>query len=325
MAERILIASNSLDADITNPVARGLTEQGYDVIQYEADRVSRGEVPFATIINNNGSEIRYDELPLQPREVVAAWSRRPHDFGPFFNTEDRGTRICLDRERSNAQQLLLGSIPHERWLNSPDSIRHASHKLAQLSLASTLGFEIPNTVISNQWEEITSHLKEGTIVYKPFYGEMYEGSDLKHVYTTPLQSNENVPPVEGLPYPGIWQDYQQKAREWRITLVGDDSFDAVVDTDDDARDDWRRHQWTSKVRFSNGTFPDSEKERCYALLESYNLRFGAFDFVEQPDGRIIFLEMNPNGQYAWLEAKLNFPISEAIVRELARIAGCTRI
>jgi glutathione synthase/RimK-type ligase-like ATP-grasp enzyme len=320
MTERILIASNSFDAPVTNPVATRLAEQGYDVIQYNADLVSIGEIPFTTTITNEGFEIYYDGLPLQPQEIAAAWSRRPHDFGPYFDTEDRGTRTCLDREVSNSQQLLLDSIPHERWLNAPDSMRSASHKLAQLVLARSIGFEIPSTVVTNQWEEVLSRLEEGTVTYKPFYGELHEGNKTRHVYSTSLQNDKTTPPVEGLPYPGIWQDHQQKTREWRITVVGDNSFDVIVDTDEDARDDWRRHQWTPKVRFCKGEFPDSEKEKCHELLNRYNLRFGAFDFIERPDGQIVFLEMNPNGQYSWLESKLDLPISEAIVRELAHIA-----
>jgi hypothetical protein len=98
MSERILIASNSSDMPVTNPVARILTERGYNVVQYEADMVSLGETSFTTIINNDGFAIQYDGLSIRPQEIAAAWSRRPYDFGPYFDTEDRGTRICVDRE-----------------------------------------------------------------------------------------------------------------------------------------------------------------------------------------------------------------------------------
>lgn len=42
--------------------------------------------------------------------------------------------------------------------------------------------------------------------------------------------------------------------------------------------------------------------------------------IEDPDGRIVFLECNPNGQYGWLEEQLGFPISQAIAGELIKIA-----
>ena len=55
-------------------------------------------------------------------------------------------------------------------------------------------------------------------------------------------------------------------------------------------------------------------------LGRFGLRFGSFDFIEDHDGKITFLECNANGQYRWLEQGLGFPISNAITDELARIA-----
>jgi hypothetical protein len=324
MTEQILIASNSFDGLHVDPVAKLLDRQGYEVIRYEADKVSIGETALSIGIDTqNDTYIDYDGRPLRPQEVAAAWSRRPHNFGPFFDTEDRGTRISLDREYTASQQLLFDLVPKDCWLNAPEAMRQASHKLTQLVLARSIGFEIPTTTTTNQWEEVTSRLGEGEIVYKPFYGELYEGSEVKIVYSNVLQNDKSNPPVDGLPYPGIWQDYKQKAREWRITVFGDDSFDATVDTDAEAKDVWRRHQASSRVTFSKDTFPEREKEKCHELLDQSGLRFGVFDFIEQPDGRIVFLEMNPNGQYIWLEDMLGLPISQAVASELGRLAAAS--
>jgi glutathione synthase/RimK-type ligase-like ATP-grasp enzyme len=43
------------------------------------------------------------------------------------------------------------------------------------------------------------------------------------------------------------------------------------------------------------------------------LSFGALDFVLTPDGRFVFLEINPNGQWMWLDDKLGFGITDAVV------------
>jgi glutathione synthase/RimK-type ligase-like ATP-grasp enzyme len=37
------------------------------------------------------------------------------------------------------------------------------------------------------------------------------------------------------------------------------------------------------------------------LVSSYGLRFAALDFVVDPAGTWYFLELNPNGQWAWLD------------------------
>jgi hypothetical protein len=52
-----------------------------------------------------------------------------------------------------------------------------------------------------------------------------------------------------------------------------------------------------------------------------NLRFSAIDLVLDPSGDYWFLELNPNGQWAWIEARTGLPISEAITNELVRISN----
>jgi hypothetical protein len=46
------------------------------------------------------------------------------------------------------------------------------------------------------------------------------------------------------------------------------------------------------------------------------LRFGAFDLIEQPNGEFVFLEVNPAGNWLWLEDRVNVPISDRLVAAL---------
>lgn len=59
---------------------------------------------------------------------------------------------------------------------------------------------------------------------------------------------------------------------------------------------------------------------CIEYLRQANLRYGAFDLVEQPTGEIVFLECNSAGQYAWLEEELGLPVSQSIANLLIKIA-----
>lgn len=42
------------------------------------------------------------------------------------------------------------------------------------------------------------------------------------------------------------------------------------------------------------------------------LCYGAIDMVVTPDERYVFIEINPNGQYLWVEQATGLPISDAI-------------
>ena len=101
---------------------------------------------------------------------------------------------------------------------------------------------------------------------------------------------------------------------------GDDVYPAAIYTKSDAKDDWRKYQLTPSVEFKHEALPEDLEVKCVQYLTEMGLKFGAFDFIEKPDGEIVFLECNPNGQYGWLEEKLGFPISEAIANVLIKIA-----
>lgn len=50
-----------------------------------------------------------------------------------------------------------------------------------------------------------------------------------------------------------------------------------------------------------------------------NLQFAAIDFVLDVENRYWFLEINPNGQWVWIEHLVELPISKEIVNQLCRL------
>lgn len=52
------------------------------------------------------------------------------------------------------------------------------------------------------------------------------------------------------------------------------------------------------------------------LMSTLGLRFGALDFLVTRTGEWYFLEINPNGQWAWIEQETGLAISSAIADAL---------
>lgn len=314
----ILIASNSLYEPLTAPVAADLTARGYQVVTYEADSVASGRKQLAVTVGSKGMVAHYDNQPLGLHTLASAWYWRPSvDY--IRQDEDPASRFCLDRERRMLQDGLWAAVPTRAWLNPPEKIRSAENKLAQLALARELGFAVPETVVSNSWDDITA-LPAPSVVMKMAYGELVSATERRALYTKPFP-NTGSALAEGNPYPAIWQPFLSKAREWRITAVGDQTFDTAIYTDEYAKDDWRRHQSSSGVVFRREAFPTDMREKCLQYLGRLGLLYGAFDFIEGPEGDLTFLECNPNGQYGWIESRLDMPISKAIASQLATIAA----
>ena len=47
-------------------------------------------------------------------------------------------------------------------------------------------------------------------------------------------------------------------------------------------------------------------------MERLGLNYGAIDMIVTPDGRYVFLEVNPQGQCQWIEEVTGLPINEAL-------------
>lgn len=60
--------------------------------------------------------------------------------------------------------------------------------------------------------------------------------------------------------------------------------------------------------YSESSLSEEMKSKCRAMLDMLGLLYGAFDFVRTPEGDLVFLEVNPTGEWAWLEDRLGFPM-----------------
>lgn len=324
MTEKILIAGSSSDEHVYVPVGENLTRRGFDVVVYRTDQVMTGQEEFMLDVSKDGElTIAYEGKNITPGEVGAAWYRKIANFALPDVEENLSKQLYMNNEVRALHDTIWSLYPNEVWLNSPQNNAQADRKLEQLIVAREVGFSIPQTVVGNNWQGISSRLlsQDQDMVVKMMRGVIGDQNQVKGMHTTPINEQKlNKLASYTVPFPGLFQPFLDKAREWRVTAVGDSIFPAAIYTSNDAKDDWRKHQLTDSVRFESAQLPEGIDEKCMSYLARMGLKYGAFDFVENSDGEVVFLECNPNGQYGWLEEQLELPISDAIADELAKIA-----
>jgi glutathione synthase/RimK-type ligase-like ATP-grasp enzyme len=117
--------------------------------------------------------------------------------------------------------------------------------------------------------------------------------------------------------PSLFQEYIEKDHELRITIVGDETFCCRIDSQsvDGAKTDWRQVD-PSKVPHRIVPLDPGIEDKLRQMLQRYGLRYGAFDMIVTPQGEYVFLELNPNGQWLWIELMTGAPITNALVQEL---------
>jgi hypothetical protein len=233
------------------------------------------------------------------------------DFAADFIT--REFRSLLE----SLEWLLRGA----RWPIRPTAVRRASLKCHQLALAQELGFRIPTTVVTNDAQSVLSYVGADPsrfpagIVYKPL--TWYVGLPDRFLYTEVVTLEELASSSASISVaPCQFQEYVKKSYEVRATVVGHDVFAVRIDSQsrDDTRLDWRRNQ--HDVPYKCCELPSDTIDRLHRFLRECGLVYGAFDLVVSEDGDLTFLELNPMGQWLWLENRLNIDISAAVSRLL---------
>ena len=79
-----------------------------------------------------------------------------------------------------------------------------------------------------------------------------------------------------------------------------------------AAHDWRRDGLRMLQGWRPYQLPNQVEEKILCLMDYFSLNYGAIDIILTPDDRHVFLELNPSGEFFWLERTPGLPISEAI-------------
>ncbi|MBK9380917.1 MAG: hypothetical protein IPN39_06280 [Chitinophagaceae bacterium] len=213
----------------------------------------------------------------------------------------------------------LFSVIDAKWMSDPFSIYKAENKLFQLKLAKELGFEIPITLITNDKEQLRSFYKEQNekIIIKPISQTRIDNKETPSFIFTNKVTQKQIENLDNFDLtPCIYQKEIEKEYEIRVTVVGNNIFTASIDSqsDEETKIDWRK----KKLFFKSIEIPKRVENLCIEIVKELNLSFGAIDLIKDKEGKYIFLEINPNGQWAWIETQTGLNISEAIINELIK-------
>ncbi|WP_131782378.1 hypothetical protein [Legionella gresilensis] len=204
------------------------------------------------------------------------------------------------------ESLTQNIAPNAWWINPKEAAIRANWKLLQLRLADQCGFIIPKTLCSNDPQEVRNFLAEyekDGVIYKPLYSSFwFEEKHVKVSYTAKLNS-ANLPSNQVLQLtPGIFQKHIKKKYELRITCFGDYIVAAKLDSQrhNEGSVDWRAI-YPDKMGIEPYRLPISIEQRLRKFMRKLGIIFGAFDFIVTPNDEYIFLEVNEQGQFLWIE------------------------
>lgn len=247
--------------------------------------------------------------------VSSVWYRRPGNPKEADRSLSPATRSYL-AEQWRALVLGLRALPDVRWVNDPVSNAAAESKILQLSTAVRVGLRIPHTCVTNDLD--AARRLQSPLVAKSLGSAFLEETDSNYfVYTTSVDLGDATPAEVQLA-PIIFQQRLWPKEDFRVTIAGSRVLTAMIPAHAVRPLDWRAT--SEPPQFERAELPASVSRKLLALLSELGLRFGAIDLCRM-DGDFFFLEVNPNGEWGWLETSLGLPIADAIVDELCRTSG----
>jgi ATP-grasp ribosomal peptide maturase len=302
-------------------VVEELNRRGVDVF-----RCDPGDFPLRLtvtgVLSASGAgwstDLATSARKLSMADVSGVYHRRPSAFD-FGAMREPVAQWANSEARMGVGGLLMAS---GRWLNHPHLIKAAEHKPVQLQEAMRAGLTVPRTIITNDLSEARAFADEvGEIIYKPLSSpilpEDVTETEGRMIYAAVVAPEDLAEADDGIAATAhLFQERVKHTCAVRLTVVDDEMFAAAIHGGSDAaRLDWRSDY--SALTYDVVPVPEDVRRGVVTLMAALHLRFGAFDFLVTTEGWV-FLEINPNGQWAWIEDHTGLPIAAAIATALTR-------
>ncbi len=252
-----------------------------------------------------------DNRVIRSSDVTAIWWRRllPHDISK--SVKDPTARSFCANESGQAFRT-IAYWPGYKVVNDVARERVATHKPLQHRIAHKLGIRIPSTLVTNNPAKVVEFYKRHkNIIYK--------------VMTTPISSfaetrrfrDQDIDLLQTLCHaPIIFQQEVEKSKDIRVTVVGEKVFAASIAGKLDRGalfPDWRLD---ATAECKSIELPENVVTQLLSLTRTLGLDYCAIDLIQDVAGDFVFLEVNPSGQFLFVEIDTGQPISGAIAEML---------
>ncbi len=116
--------------------------------------------------------------------------------------------------------------------------------------------------------------------------------------------------------PVTFQEFVPADLDLRVIVVEDEVFAASIRSEPEYQTDYRAG--IGSAEFAPYALPDQVASALVELHKRLGLVYGASDFRVTPDGELVFLEVNPAGEYLFASDRTGQPVPQAIAACLER-------
>jgi ATP-GRASP peptide maturase of grasp-with-spasm system len=273
--------------------------------------------------------LRWHDSDMPLAEIRAVWFRRwiharRHEqcdlVAGLSVTPKLHYHLCshLTQEASRFSDFFFHAFVDRPWISRPK--KSVPNKLEVLQCAVRVGLDIPATLVTSRREELERFCAtHGRVITKPI-GDVaplvYEG-EMFLMYTALVEPEE----LAGLPEvfaPSLFQECLDKEYELRVFYLDGESHAMAIFSQGDPQTcvDFRRYNHRKPNRRVPYLLEEKIATSICKLMCGLGLETGSLDLIRTRDGRIVFLEVNPAGQFGMISKSCNYPLEREFAEHL---------
>jgi ATP-GRASP peptide maturase of grasp-with-spasm system len=277
---------------------------------------------------------RVGQREVRSDEVQAVWFRRwhrPRDFSDL-TIEDSRLRFTVEhhlmREMRMFSEAIFYLFADARWLTAPTETRLS--KLRALQLASMTGLDVPDTLITNCKSSLQAFKDRHRRIITKCIGDVevfqYAGRSWG-LYTREI-TQEDLDAAPQKFFPTLLQERLEKTYEVRSFYLDGQFYSMAIFSQNDpkTRDDFRHYNCARPNRCVPYRLPRETSMALQQFMDSAELTTGSVDLVRTPEGKLLFLEVNPGGQFGMISQPCNYFLEKKVAVYLMGLdAGSRRV
>jgi glutathione synthase/RimK-type ligase-like ATP-grasp enzyme len=317
------IAIVSVENDLHGLIIQKALEKYHDLKCHiiQSDRIcASAALSWSNVAESNFEcrvPVRDGDEALAVSKLDVIWWRRvgfPQQIPPDITDPTH-----LDVIENDCRAALLGLLLNEfrgSWINHPVNSSLAENKLIQLRAAQQAGFRVPRTLVSQNPVLIRQFCEslDYKVVVKTVRGTRKTQLFTRMVTPAHLACEDSVALC-----PATYQEYIPGERHVRVQCFGDAVHSVMIRSRDL---DWRANL---EVPFTAVELGEGVESRLLNVLKSLGLKMGVIDLKLTPEGEPVWFEINPQGQFLFVEGLGGMGLTSAFTdflhQEARRAAG----
>lgn len=334
----ILILSQTVHESSTEFVMDWLESLGARCLRLNGEDFD-GDCGISLRVSASGTELRVDggngDEPLPLEQVRAVWYRR------WQRHLRHGATEMVDPSHGVAQQLRLDLYRHLNmearklaevlfarlagvpWLADPTTV--SPNKLLVLERAAAAGLDIPATLVTTHRADLERFAAEhGQLITKAVSEarSFYLDGRYHVMHTVAVGADDIAALPESFPA-SLFQEQLPKKFELRVFYLAGECYPMAIFSQADPRTriDFRNYNFARPNRTVPYRLPEPVTRAIDELMRSLGMETGSLDLVKTTDGRTVFLEVNPNGQFTMVSKPCNYHLERKIAETMIRKAS----